>query len=300
MGLCQSNVNLTRSNSIGMKIKSFAIDINLALLDAALGAEGIPHRIIENQGQQELWIQYENHKGRTLQLIDAFEAGQIKLQRVSKESINPGKVGWSIHTSIIGCPFTLITLALGVAGYWLGTYYQDSGILRLLLFGSLTESIGHLQLWRLITPVYIHFGWMHILFNGLWIFDLGRRLELLLGTRKCAALFFLIAIGSNFVQYIIDTETAMFGGLSGVVYGYLGFLWIASSKSRVKNQLLQIPPGIFVFMFAWLILGFLGVIDLFINGRVANGAHLGGLLIGVCYGLIYFHRLNSKEKVEFE
>ena len=281
-----------------MKIKTFTIEINLKLLNAALEAEGIPHRIIENQGQQELWIQYENHKTRTLELIEAFEAGRIRLRPVSRQEFQSAKPGWSIHDSILGCPFTLITLALGVAGYWLGTYYRDSELMQLLAFGNFADSLGQFQIWRLITPVYLHFGWMHILFNGLWIFDLGRRLELLLGTRKCAALFFLIAIGSNVIQNAIESDNVLFGGLSGVVYGYLGFLWVATNKSRVKSPLLQIPPGIFVFMFAWLILGFLGVIDYFIDGRVANGAHLGGLLIGVCFGLVYFHKLNSKEKPE--
>ena len=278
-----------------MKVRTFAIEINLSLLDAALIAEGIPHRIIEKQGQQELWIQYPNHQQRTIQLIEAFESGHIKLQRIPGASQLNGKQKWSIHTSIIGCPFTLITLALGIAGYLLGTHYRASPLLEWLLFGSMANIIGDLQIWRLITPAYIHFGWMHILFNALWIFDLGRRLELFLGSRKCAVLFILTAIGSNVIQYFIEPESTMFGGLSGVVYGYLGFLWVASNKIRDNSQLLALPPGVYAFMFAWLILGFLGVIDMFINGRVANGAHLGGLLIGVVCGLLYFQRSNSSQ-----
>ena len=48
-----------------------------------------------------------------------------------------------------------------------------------------------------------------------------------------------------------------------------------------------LPPGLYLFMIAWLILGFVGVLDLFGFGSVANFAHLGGMLSGLMFAMMY-------------
>ena len=95
-----------------------------------------------------------------------------------------------------------------------------------------------------------------------------------------------MAIGANIVQYLAASD-ALFGGLSGVVYGYLGVLLVA--RRIAPSPLLAVPPGIFIFMLIWLALGVFGVIDLFLPGSsaVGNGAHLGGLLFGLIFGYIF-------------
>jgi hypothetical protein len=47
------------------------------------------------------------------------------------------------------------------------------------------------------------------------------------------------------------------------------------------------PPALFLFMIAWLLLGFIVVLDLFGFGSVANYAHLGGLISGILFAMIY-------------
>ena len=49
----------------------------------------------------------------------------------------------------------------------------------------------------------------------------------------------------------------------------------------------ELPPALYLFMIAWLILGFIGVLDLFGFGKVANFAHLGGLVSGIMFAMIY-------------
>src|SRR5262249_21988402 len=82
------------------------------------------------------------------------------------------------------------------------------------------------ELWRLVTPVFIHFTVAHILFNMLWLFGLGTQLELRYGTSRLALLFLLIAVPSNLCQYFLSTVTLdgmrlvtqpspFFGGMSG-------------------------------------------------------------------------------------
>ena len=48
-----------------------------------------------------------------------------------------------------------------------------------------------------------------------------------------------------------------------------------------------LPPALYLFMVIWLILGFMGILDLFGFGKVANFAHLGGLVSGILFAMIY-------------
>ena len=76
----------------------------------------------------------------------------------------------------------------------------------------------------------------------------------------------------------------MFGGLSGVIYGMLGYCMINDLESRQYRY--ELPPALYLFMIVWLILGFLGVLNLFGFGNVANYAHLGGLISGVIFAIM--------------
>lgn len=87
----------------------------------------------------------------------------------------------------------------------------------------LSDSLSRGEIWRFFTPVFLHFGLFHFLFNSLWMWDLGRRLELLLG--RWHFLFFIVITGiiSNYAQYYWSNES-LFGGMSGVVYALVGFI----------------------------------------------------------------------------
>ena len=64
-----------------------------------------------------------------------------------------------------------------------------------------------------------------------------------------------------------------------MVYALVGYIWIRQWLN--PNPMLAVPRGIIIFMLAWLVLCFSGVIDYFLAGGIANGAHLGGLLVGM-------------------
>ena len=133
------------------------------------------------------------------------------------------------------------------------------------------------QIWRFLTPIFLHFGVLHIAFNMLWLYDLGRLLE-----NKFSSLFLIlfvviVGIGSNLCQVMVNPQTA-FGGMSGLVYGLLGFVWM---KSRYAPEAgLYIHPSTVTFMMIWLIVGLSGIFN------VANGCHVGGLMIGTLWGYL--------------
>ena len=138
--------------------------------------------------------------------------------------------------------------------------------------------------WRLITPIFLHFSVAHLAFNCLWIYILGNKIEKMDGALILIILVIFSAIFSNLLQYLW-TYSSLFGGLSGVIYGLIGFCMILEFESKIDRY--ELSPALYLFMIVWLILGFAGILDLFGFGSVANFAHLGGLISGIIFAMIY-------------
>ena len=140
------------------------------------------------------------------------------------------------------------------------------------------------QWWRLLTPMFLHFSFAHLAFNCLWIYVLGEKIERIDGKFIFILIIIFTGISSNLLQYFW-TSSSLFGGLSGVIYGMLGYCLVMEMESNYLKY--GLPPGLYLFMIAWLILGFLGILELFGFGSVANFAHLGGMLSGLMFAMIY-------------
>ncbi|MDW6002604.1 rhomboid family intramembrane serine protease GlpG [Vibrio mangrovi] len=138
------------------------------------------------------------------------------------------------------------------------------------------------EIWRWVTPAFLHFSILHIIFNLLWWWFLGGDIEKRLGAWKLATLLVLSSAGSGIVQYWVDGPG--FGGLSGVVYALVGFLWIVGWKKPELELSIQKP--LLGFMLVWLVIGF---IQPFMP--IANSAHVAGLLIGAGLGFYESRRL---------
>ncbi len=138
------------------------------------------------------------------------------------------------------------------------------------------------QVWRFVTPIFIHMGILHILFNMMWLADLGSMIEGRQSTALLSRLVLGLAVGSNMVQYMA-TGYPNFGGMSGVVYGLIGYMWIRSKHDPGCG--LRLPHQTVVMSVVWFFLCFTGWI-----GPVANGAHAGGLLMGMAWGWLAARR----------
>ena len=173
------------------------------------------------------------------------------------------------------------------------TNFGFSSLLEPFLFlknngSSLYPSLEHTFLvswewWRLITPTFLHFSLTHLIFNCLWIYILGSKIEIIDGRGMFLTLFLFAGLSSNLGQYFF-TGDYLFGGLSGAVYGLLGFCFILDLDYR--GQRYDLPNALYIFMFIWLLLGFTGILSIFGFGNVANIAHLVGMIAGFIFGLI--------------
>jgi GlpG protein len=132
------------------------------------------------------------------------------------------------------------------------------------------------EVWRLITPIFLHGDFMHIIFNMMWLAQFGKFIESRFGGAKLLALVMAIGVGSNLAQYLWS-RSPYFGGMSGVNYGLFGFLWMKGKFGRDQNW--QMHPQTVQLMLMWMVLCFTGLL-----GPIANGAHVGGLVIGALLG----------------
>jgi len=143
--------------------------------------------------------------------------------------------------------------------------------------GEPLPEIRHGQIWRLITPIFLHFGILHILFNMFILRDLGSLVELRQGGKTLIALVLVIGIGSNLGQYFYGGPG--FGGISGVLYGLLGYAWIRSQCDPASR--LYVSPSTLTMMLVWFFLCLAGFIP-----NTANACHAYGLAMGMAIGAI--------------
>lgn len=168
----------------------------------------------------------------------------------------------------------VVTKALIVlcAGVYLFTFNEQS---RENIFNALFFDLNVLKPWLLITPILLHFNFFHILFNLMWLKDLGSAYEVEKGSQSFVAFILITAAFSNYSQYVLMGNH--FGGMSGVVYALLGHMWVYS-KTHEEAQF-SLPKKDIYLMIGWYFLCLSGLI-----GNIANMAHGVGLALGMLAG----------------
>lgn len=288
-----------------IKTKSFPLEQNLNELNRSLNLSQIHHRIAEENGQQVLWVHKETDMQTLEDIISESQYTITPTKEPEESNINNIKLPKSSsvqsilleHPNILQqikkFPATSFFIFFGIIGYVLIKFAPnaDTTLIR-LFFSPLLPVVQTGEVWRLLTPTFLHFGVLHILFNSLWMWEMGRRLENFLGFNTYLIVFLSIAIGANYIQFLIS-DHIFFGGLSGVVYGFLGLLLVLSRF--YSHPTLTLPSGIYIFMIIWMFLGIFKVVDFFMANSVANGAHLGGFVIGIAIGgVIYLKNKAAK------
>ena len=194
----------------------------------------------------------------------------------------------------------VMILTLNRAHTWKGLY--DEFLLRWhnpsvswAKHGKLFERVREGEIYRLFTPCLLHGNIFHIFFNMAWLIILGNQVERRLGKIRCVALFALLGIGSNVLQYLMGGYN--FLGFSGIVCGLLGFIWMRRQVAAWEGYFLQPGTIAFVSLFIlalaiWQTYDFIGALrsplSITRTSGVANTAHIGGALIGLLLGRLPF------------
>lgn len=149
-----------------------------------------------------------------------------------------------------------------------GGYWIDSNPLA---------DLKHGEVWRLLTPTFLHFGPLHVAFNLSMLYLLGTSIERRKGPWRLLLLVLVSAIASNLGQYLY-TRSPLFGGISGVNLALFGYVWMKGLYDPEEG--LGLSTG--TVMFVVLYLAFTIVADV---PYLGHAAHLVGLATGVLIGV---------------
>lgn len=149
-------------------------------------------------------------------------------------------------------------------------------------------SVRQGQFWRLITPIFIHYGLIHLVFNMWWMYVMGGYIEDRRRGKFFLAFVLLAAVTSNLAEATVEQLRdiwATFGGMSGVGYAVFGYLWI---KVRFEPDVgYKFSRETFFVGWLWFFLCLARDFPPFDEWlkdtlpAVANTAHVVGLLVGM-------------------
>jgi len=260
-----------------------SLDQDLSDFTAILWQHKIPHRVLEEKDEQLLLVPYNVNPDQILQLYQMWQQGDdlSGLQVQQRRSVAEGTLlnSWlSLSLIAISVIITLM-VSLGdnlqMMSWFTIVDFQVQG--NKVLYPQQLSSLSNGEVWRLFTPAFMHFNLPHIIFNLLWVWVVGRRIERYLGWPVLLGLFLVSALASNIAQFWVSGP--MFGGMSGFVFALLGFAWL---WDRLRpSRIIGMPPALMGFMMIWLVLGYSGVLESLDMGSIANTAHLAGLVAGL-------------------
>jgi GlpG protein len=289
-------------------------------LDARVFADyllglGIKTRVDDQPEGWQLWIYNEDHFAQARDELQnyvsapdspryrdaslAAEAVRRKQEQIDRKfRKNDRRVAdlWA-YPGFRRRPLTMIMVAVCVVVFLL----QQSGwrfdVEEKLFFASYymdptgqiddgLSGLRHGELWRLVTPIFMHGSILHILFNMSCLSYFGTLIEVRRGTIRLAGLVLISAVISNAGQFLWMERTDpgkphYFLGFSGVGYALFGYIWMKSLYE--PEQGMMVHPNNINIMLLWLVLCMTGIL-----GPIANAAHFIGLAVGVALGVLRF------------
>ena len=258
------------------------------LLANYLTSQHIQAAVIQHDKEFVVVLDNHDHLDRAKIIADGFLANPTdpKYQQAAWDNgknvrLAPSGNGFSVGNIIadaVKAPFTSVVFILCVAVYLLSLFGLFAPIAQHLLMQPFSILSQNHEWWRLLGPAFIHFSALHIIFNLLWWGMLGAKIERTLGMSMLLIVFLMSATISNAAQALfsdpVQGNLFLFGGLSGVVYAVMGFVWWLGWLRPSWG--LSLPNSIVGFMLVWLVLGYADI--LWVN--MANAAHTAGLISG--------------------
>lgn len=189
---------------------------------------------------------------------------------------------------------TCVILAISAFVALISKFGANINALQPFLISFFTQpnyvEINQGQYWRLFTPIFVHFGAAHLLFNGAMLWALGSVMEKVHKPLTYITIIAIIALASNVSQYHMSGP--LFGGLSGVVYGLFAFAFLQQKLN--PRYPIAINPQTAKALIIWFFICLSGVLE-FVGVHVANTAHFVGIVAGVACSLIYAYLIKSSQ-----
>jgi GlpG protein len=269
----------------------------------------------------QVWVEHDDHLDKGRAELDAYranakdprfnaasEAARIRRERDKaaekrRQNYTDVRTKWS-GAQRYGTPVAIALILISVAASLLSKFADDpkNPIFQKFLFDdigrvlvevpdgyvfkippghTMFSSIGRGEVWRLVTPIFLHGSPMHLLFNMMWIWQLGRVIESIKGSKVFLFLVLVTAIVScsaeaawAMISPFNPIHWTSFVGMSGVVGGLFGYAWM---KGRYQpHERIGVSNYEIGMMLGWFAICTIGLV-----GAIANTAHWFGLFSGM-------------------
>lgn len=267
------------------------LDFDLRPVIAALRRAGCRLQVSEESGEQVVWVWDVSQVEPLQRLIEAQRRGELVVHENLAANQNRGyaQAGvaliWRLSNFLKSCPLASTIAALCLIIALMSQLGRDLRGLEGLFFPPLLfssflelalELIDPSLFLRSLTPALLHFGEIHLVFNLLWLFYFGRQIERVQPLLLVAVVYVVITLAGNVAQYYLTGSNA-FGGLSGLIYGLVGYTWLLGIM--VPNSRIALRSSTFL-VFVVAMVG----MAIFASSSIASEAHAGGLFAGLVAG----------------
>lgn len=264
----------------------------------------IQTRVDQEKDGWVIWVHHEDHLDQAKEELRSFrenpddpryqEAGK-SADAIRKDIAKKEQRARKLHVDVrkqwdqgIRCPLTMTLIVASVlVAIASGLAKEGNRVTPILSIANYTVRInGKIdrwrglievragQVWRLVTPIFIHLNFWHLLFNMYWLYQFGTMIEIRRGIWRLGMMVLAIAVTSNLVQYWVSVQGA---GMSGVGFGLFGYLWMKSRFDPWSGM--RIDQQTVVLFIAWFFICMTGWV-----GPIANWAHGVGLVMGIAIG----------------
>lgn len=218
-------------------------------------------------------------KAAEARAVEAQDLANYRRRVRTRGSLFPKFGGYGVGPLTFGLIFLCVAFAVySRLGY-------DTDVVRRFVLadpenanGTFLPEVREGQYWRLVSPAFIHFGPLHLVFNLMWLYQLGCMIEARRGTLTLGLLVAVTAAGPFIAQYLWSGP-GLVGGMSGVVYGLAGYVWMRGKYDVASGVYLDRTS--IQWLLIWLVICAFGAVE-----HVANMAHFAGLIIGVVWGRV--------------
>jgi len=282
---------ITGSALLGLGEAAYRLDLEDTALNTWLAVLKLP----ESPSTYPAWRNIAAARVRAGELRDAIEAYREADRRAPAEDKAEiaARLGWlAKETGNAGAarryfarsrgdgpaiPIAYATLGVTII---VSFYAMSSGgfdLYNALELDKAALAQGHL--YRLLSPVLVHAGLLHLAFNMYALYLIGPLVERIWGSGLFAAFYLLTAGAASTASFVFTPANSV--GASGAIFGLVGVLM---AGTRVHNPVLdrrarQIVPQLGTIVIINLVLGFS------VPG-IDNAAHIGGLIAGLWLGFL--------------
>lgn len=173
-----------------------------------------------------------------------------------------------------------ITALLSVAGFNSRNLFEKS------LF-SVSDILRKKEIHRLLTSLYFHVNWAHLIFNMFSLYSFGTGIEEHFGPKLMAAIYLYCGIGGGLLSLLIKRNMPDYRavGASGAVCGviFASIFLLPGGSIYIMPIPVAIPSWAYAVLFV--VISSYGIGKE--NSSIGHEAHLGGALVGILWALIY-------------